>query len=532
MSTQDSAIERISAPGESASPLSGNAPTALLLASIFVIAVCGLIYELLAGTLSTYLLGNSVSQFSLVIGLFLSAMGIGSFLSRYVTKNLIRIFLAVEILVGLAGGTLTLALFFSFAVLSSFLPLLITFCVLVGTMVGLEIPLLIRILRQQTTLRAALGNVLSLDYLGALAASLLFPLFLVPRLGLVRTGFLFGLLNVVVAIVGLVVFRHQLSRGKTLLQLGAFLASAILLLGFITAGTATSWLEDFLYQDEIIFAKRTPYQRIVLTRWQNDLRLFLDGNIQFSTVDEFRYHESLVHPALGLIPRAERVLILGGGDGLAAREVFKHRSVRKIDLVDLDPEITRLFGKHPQLTAINNNSLSDPRLAVYNEDAQKHLERSKARYDLILIDLPDPNNEGLGKLYTRTFYRLVVGHLHPTGILVTQATSPFYSTAAFWCIVNTLKETAPFSGGPKLFVQPYLADVPSFGIWGFVMASTKPLDIGRIRLDVPARYLTQALIPTLFVFPKDIGPRETPINRLDNQVLVRLYDKGFKRYSK
>ncbi len=341
---------------------SGSSGPALLL-TVFVIAICGLVYELIFGTLSTYLLGNSVVQFSMVIGLFLTAMGIGSFLNRFITRELLRAFLIIELGVGFLGGISTLVLFIAFTALGTYLPILVGTSLVIGALVGLEIPLLVRILRTQTSLRVTLGNVLALDYLGALVASLLFPLFLVPHLGLVRTGFLFGLLNVAVGLGALRLFRAQIRDAKRLSALG-LCAAAVLFAGLVTAGRSTTLLEDMLYDDEVIFAKSTPYQRLVLTRWRDDLRLFINGNIQFSSADEFRYHESLVHPAMSLVAAPRRILLLGAGDGLAAREVLKHKTVRRIDLVDLDPEMTRIFSTHPMLKKINRGSLKDPRVKL------------------------------------------------------------------------------------------------------------------------------------------------------------------------
>jgi spermidine synthase len=271
----------------------------------------------------------------------------------------------------------------------------------------------------------------------------------------------------------------------------------------------------------------------VLTRWRSDLRLYIDGNLQFSSADEFRYHEALVHPALSLAGCPREVLLLGAGDGLAAREILKHRCVERIDLVDLDPEMTRLFSEVALLRELNRGALRDPRVRIINEDAQKFLERSAHLYGAILIDLPDPNNEGLGKLYSRSFYRLVGQHLTAGGVMVTQATSPFYATDAFWCIVNTIDATTLRRGAAeRLHALPYRASVPSFGEWGFVLAATRPLRPEEIRIEVPTRYLSSALVPTLFVFAADISRRATPVNRLDNQVLVRLYEAGFRRYNR
>jgi spermidine synthase len=467
----------------------------LLLVSIFVIAVCGLVYELLAGALSS----NSVTQFSLVIGLFLTAMGIGSFISRYVRRELLRVFIIVEIAVGGVGGTATLVLFFAFAALETYLPLLVLLSLLIGTLVGLEIPLLVRIMRGQLSLRTAIGNVLSVDYLGALAASLLFPLVLLPHLGLVRTGFLFGLL---------------------------------LAAGLASAGRTTSWLEDLIYDDDVVYAKTTAFQRVVLTRWRNDLRLFIDGNIQFSSIDEFRYHEALVHPAMGLVGTPRQVLVLGGGDGLAAREVLKYRGVERVTVVDLDPEMTRIFSTVAPLVDLNRGALRDRRVRIRNEDAQKFLERDDAHYQVVIVDLPDPNSESVGKLYTRSFYRLLAKRLAPGGVMVTQATSPFYATDAFWCIVATIEAADLSRGGPRFQTRPYHAPVPSFGDWGFVLASLRPMATERIGLSVPTRFLTPAVLQGLFTFPRDVARRPAPVNRLDNQVLLRLYEQGYQRYNR
>jgi len=502
----------------------------VLLASVFVVASCGLVYELLAGALSSYLLGNSVTQFSLVIGLFLFSMGVGSYLSRFIERRLVDTFLAVEIAVGAVGGSSALVLFFAFAALDSYLPLLLGLLLVVGALVGLEIPLLVRIVRRSGSLRQVLGEVLALDYLGALAASLLFPLVLLPWLGLVRTGFFFGVLNLAVALLGLWVLREEIRRPRALAA-AAVAVTLGLLLGLFTGGRATSWLEDLLYQDDILFARTTPYQRLLITRWHDDIRLFIDGNIQFSSADEFRYHEALVHPALYLAGRPRRVLLLGAGDGLAAREVLKHRTVEHIDLVDLDPLMTRLFSSQPMLVKLNQGSLGNPAVHVHNQDAQKFLENSDASWDAIIMDLPDPNNESLARLYSSTFFRLAARHLGRRGVLVTQATSPFYSTDAFWCIVNTLAATTVGPERHPLRVLPYHVDVPSFGDWGFVLAAPRPLDAATIKVDVPTRYLNDQVLPTLFVFSRDVARRTTPVNRLDDLALVRLYESGFRRYS-
>ncbi|MCK5689647.1 polyamine aminopropyltransferase, partial [Myxococcota bacterium] len=418
-------------PEKSSDSLSGSDPNdrlfgAVLMGSVFVVATCGIIYELLAAALSTYLVGNSITQFSIVIGIFLSAMGLGSYLSAFIKKELLRTFLLLQIIVGVVGGSSALILFFAFAALQVYQPFLILMTLATGTLVGLEIPLLVRILKTKDSLEKTLGNVLALDYVGALFASILFPLVLLPWLGLVRTSFVFGLLNILVALLGVQLFASRI-RGALFLKVLATVFGLILLTGAITAGKTTSLLEDILYDDDVIFAKTTPYQRLVITKWRSDVRLFINGNIQFSSVDEFRYHESLVHPAMSLLQEPKSILILGGGDGMVAREVLKYSSVDHVDLVDLDPAMTRIFSELPLLAELNKGALKNPKVHVHNADAQIFMETTERLYDLILIDLPDPKHEGLGKLYSTTFYRLTAKNLTPRGILVTQATSPYYA---------------------------------------------------------------------------------------------------------
>ena len=497
----------------------------LLLASVFVAANCGLVYELLAGALSSYLLGDSITQFSLVIGVFLSAMGLGAWLSKFIEKRLLRAFILIEAAVGVVGGFSAVALYAAFTYADVYLPFLFMVGGSVGALVGAEIPILIRILKDDGPLKATISDVFAVDYAGALAASLLFPLFLVPKLGLMMTGFVFGALNVAVAGVAVWVFRERLDRvrGLAVLCAGAFL---LLAGGAVASDRLVGFFEAERYEDEIIYSKRTRYQQITLTRWRNDVRLFLNGQLQLSTVDEHRYHESLVHPAMSAHGKPERVLILGGGDGMALREVYKHASVREAVVVDLDPEMTKLFSENALLRDLNGGSLKDPRTRIVNMDAMAYLRKTGDFFDVVVMDLPDPNDISVGKLYTKDFFRFASKRMRRNGVLVTQATSPFYAREAYWCIVNTMRASLP-----RQSVTPYHAYVPSFGEWGFALAWARPIDASALKVSVSTRFLNSGTVQALFSFPEDLSPIPTPINRLDDQVLVRLYEKGWKRFN-
>jgi spermidine synthase len=498
--------------------------TPLLFLNVLVIATCGLVYELLAGTLASYVLGDSVTQFSLIIGIYLFAMGVGSWLSRFIDKALARRFIDVELGVAILGGASAPLLFLTFAQVSYFYLVLYLVVFLIGTLVGLEIPLLMRILKDNLDFKELVSRVLTFDYIGALLASLLFPILLVPKLGLVRTSLLFGLFNAAVGLWGTWLMRPLIKGSVTALRVKAAVVMALLLIGFIKADRLTSMAEDQLFADDIIYAKTTPYQRIVVTRGRAGFQLFLNGNLQFSSTDEYRYHEALVHPAMMSSNQGSprRVLVMGGGDGLALREILKYPSVESVTLVDLDPEMTQLSRKFPPLAELNKRSFDDPRVQVINKDAMIWLEENVPPFDVAIVDFPDPNTYALGKLYTTRFYRMLKERLTPEAAIAIQSTSPMFARASFWCIVKTI-EAAGFS------VHPYQTAVPSFGIWGFALARRAPFD-APTHAPTGLRFLDDATMKALFVLPSDLGPLPVEINRLDNQMLVRYYEGEWKKY--
>jgi spermidine synthase len=494
-----------------------------LLVTVFIIAICGIIYELIVGTLSSYLFGNSVTHFSITIGLFLSAMGLGAFASRRITHSLLGWFILIEIAVGLVGGFAAALLYAVFATTDLYYVAMVLLILLIGSFIGMEIPLLTRLLGGWGAIKDTLANVLAFDYLGALLASILFPLVLLPELGLLKTSFATGLLNMTVVALNIWMFREWLSRWRLLSAIAAGVA-LLLLAGAVWSVRLTSFFEQQLYKDEIIYTRQTPYQRIVITRWGNDVRLYLDGNLQFSSRDEYRYHEPLVHPAMSLTRSRESVLVLGGGDGLVAREVFKYNDVRRLVLVDIDPAMTDLALLHPSLLAVNQDSLSDPRLELINQDAFNYLAETDELFGVIIIDLPDPNNESLGKLYSREFYKLVKRHLAEGGVAVSQATSPYFARETFWSIVHTAADV-------DLKTWPYHVYVPSFGDWGFVLTAAHKLDLTRFSPGVPMRYLNAEVLATSLVFDSDISEIETEVNTLDNQIILTYYEQGWRRWN-
>jgi spermidine synthase len=499
----------------------------ILILSVFVVASCGLAYELIAGALSSYLLGDSILQFSTIIGCYLFAMGVGAHLSKYVKDgDVLARFIDIELMVGLIGGLSAALLFMTYSWLAApFRTVLYLLVFMIGAMVGMEIPLVMRALNaRDTAFNELVSRVLTFDYLGALAVSMLFPLVLAPQLGMVRTAFLFGLMNVAVGLWTLYVFRAEVAHlaGRVLRGSAVLL---VLLTGFALSERLVQWGERGAFGDEIVYATSTPYQRLVITQWKDDLRLYINGNLQFSSRDEHRYHEALVHPALETLPWARRVLILGGGDGLAAREVLRYPHIQAVTLVDLDPAMTGAFARRPELVRLNKGALSDPRLTVVNTDAALWLERTDALFDAVIIDFPDPSSFALGKLYSVPFYEMVRRHLAARGLVVVQSTSPFFAPHAYWTIDATLRAAG-------LRTWPYHAYVPSFGDWGFILASPEGAFAPPPGYRLPMRFLTADTTREMFAFPPDMPRLDMPPNRLNTQSLVQEFEKDWQRVAR
>jgi spermidine synthase len=316
--------------------------------------------------------------------------------------------------------------------------------------------------------------------------------------------------------------RPLIKRGVKWLRIHALFVIALLVMGVIRADFLTALAEEDLFVDPIVYARTTHYQRIVVTRGRAGFQLFLNGHLQFSSTDEYRYHEALVHPAMLLAKEPRRVLVLGGGDGLALREILRYPSIESVTLVDLDPDMTRLSERFPLLAELNQHAFSDSRVMVVNQDAFIWIERPGGPFDVAILDFPDPNTLALGKLYTRRFYQMLRNCLAPGAAVAVQCTSPLFARTSYWCIMRTM-EAAGFH------VKPYHAAVPSFGVWGFALAALKPFE-PPLKAPAGLRFLNDQTMASLFVLPTDLGPVPVEINRLDNQVLVHYYESEWKRY--
>ncbi len=542
----------------------------ILYLTTFIMGGCGIAYEYTLSRVAADILGNSARQWALVIGAMMFCMGIGADLQKRLDdKLLLDKFIAAEILLGVLGGLGPLTLLFTYGLAPAYYIIIqYTFICSIGLLLGFELPLIARLNSAYTQqLKINLGKVLKMDYIGALAGALLW-VFLLPRFfTLIESAYVLGLLNLSAAAILLIYFRSEITL-KSRLWLFFIAALMILSVSFYNARTWTAKAEQYLYRDRIIFSKTTRYQHIVLTRSRaQEICCYINGSLQFNSADEHIYHENLVHPAFTLAANPRRVLILGGGDGMAAREILKYESVKEIVLCDLDPEMTDLARTDPILTRLNHNSLSSAKIkilqnhdlkelpekdqilvtnqkkrfgsrpelvaevTVINLDAATLLENLAGKFDVIIIDFPDPNNEELAKLYSRTFYRRLADRLAIDGIFVQQATSPFHAREAFLCVGRTIRASG-------LSAIPYHDNVPSFGEWGWWLgghrerwsAANLKKELKKIHeIKIETRYLSPEMIHASLDFGKDqLISGEQEINTLVNHKIFTYYLEGWQ----
>ncbi len=497
--------------------------------ALFATGCSGIVAEFVLSTLATYLMGNATFQWTMIMSIMLFAMGVGSAYSRHFKTRLLDTFVLVEFILSSLCSVSAILCFGLSPHLESREIVIYPLAFGIGFLIGLEIPLVIRLNSQYEALRTNISQVLEMDYFGSLVGGILFAFVFLPVLGFIYTPVLLGCINFLVA--GWLLWRFfDLTKYKKTLSI-AFVMVLLLMVGSLRfAGDIIQFSEQKKYKDTIIYATQTKFQKIVMTRWKKDYWLFINGQEQFSTYDEEKYHEPIVHPAMNMAMGHENILILGGGDGLAAREVLKYRDVGSLTLVDLDPVMTDLATHHPVLSKINHNAFSHDKVTVINMDGAAFLEKSHRLYNVIIIDLPDPDSMDLMHLYSDHFYCIVKAHLTRGGVMITQASSPFFARKAFLCIDKTL-QAAGFS------TLPMHNAIPTLGQWGWVLgmdrALISPVALGemacRLTFDgIETRFINQDAMVSMVHFGKGVFDRkdEVAVNTSQQPILYRYYHQG------
>jgi spermidine synthase len=540
----------------------------VLAITIFIMGGCGLAYEYTFSKIAADLLGNSVQQWAIVIAVMLFCMGMGAEIQKWVSdKIILQALLGSQLALALLGGFGPLLMLLSFAHFPYHFGLIqYSLISIIGVLIGFEIPLISRLNEAYSSdIRANLARVLKMDYIGALAGALVW-VFVLPRFfTLHETAYILAYLSIATAAFCWYYFRAR-TRSRVI-PIVAIIATTVA----ITAGFSQSdkWAidsEQQLYQDRVIFSTSTRYQHIVLTEsLSGNFRCYINGHIQFSSTDEHIYHEQLVHPAMLASNVAKRILILGGGDGMAVREVLKYPQVEEIILVDLDPEMTKLAAEHPIMSQLNGYSLADqrlksvtsqgissdgsyqletqpqrrlkqvtstaPKLKVINIDAASYIKSAEGLFDVIILDFPDPSGPELAKLYSMHFYGELKNKLTADGIMIQQSTSPYRAKEAFLCIGRTM-QAAGFSAIPSH------DHVPSFGEWGWWIASHAELTsdeqlrqrIQQIEtIPVATKYLTAELIHASLLFGKgQLSSDYSNITTISNSAVLEHYTSGWE----
>lgn len=507
----------------------------ILMASLFATGLSGIVAEYILATLATYFLGNSTIQWTMILSCMLFSMGLGSRFSKYVNKYVLETFIALEIILSILTSFCALITYASMGQTHYIGVIIYTLAILIGFMIGMEIPLVTRINGRYENLKANIASVMEKDYYGSLLGGVFFAYYAHENLGLTYTPFVLGTINLLVAIVLFLVLKSNVeSKFKALLGISFIVVSLGSVLGVMNAEDVVLYGEqERYYPDKVIFSKQTKYQKITITQHKEHHFLYLNSGKQLSTLDEYLYHEPLVHPVMQLSQNPKHVLIVGAGDGCAIREVLKYENVDSIFLVDLDPEMTLVGASHEVFAELNDSAYFDSKLTVINSDAFIWMENTNRYFDVIIADFPDPKNLELSRLYSLQFYKFCYQRLRPNGVMVTQASSPYYMNNAFRCIDKTVSE-AGFN------TLPIHNHVYTFGEWGWVIG-TKSIAKDRIKsllwskdlegLDL--KWLTPEGVQMMSSFGKDIvvDPIDSlEVNTVHNPVLYQYYQRGLNHF--
>ncbi|WP_448211288.1 polyamine aminopropyltransferase [Colwellia sp. MEBiC06753] len=545
----------------------------ILILTMAVLAGCGLIYEYLLSHYAGRVLGVMESTIYTMIGLMIVAMGLGAFAARKI-RCAYNGFVWLEATIALLGCSAILIIGGAIAI-TQLLPQLIAdtfhlppdalpkggifntlswlalklpyvFGALLGFFIGMEIPLIARIREDlhQKHLKNNLGTIYGADYIGAGIGAAIWVLLLLA-IDISKAGAITAALNLFAGSVFIARYWSQLNWRKTLISLHVLLAIVMV----ITFQFGNGWLNkmsNLLYLDEVIYTDNTRYQQLTFTQrnmgMNNEpvINFYLNGRLQFSSLDEQIYHGYLVYPVLASAARTDNILIIGGGDGLALRDVLNW-GAKHVTLIDLDEQLLTLFSQPQQhlppalaskIERLNQSSLTNPKAKVIGADAFIAIDQliaEQASFDAILVDLPDPSHPDLNKLYSVNFYARLNQLLAADGIIGIQSTSPYHAKDSFIAIGNTV-EAANFN-----HVQQYHDNVPSFGEWGWTIASKTGLSpyqrLAKLTaLPVAHSWLTLDLMLAAFNFPNEFfaNKQSIGINYLGSHTIYQLHQKAWR----
>jgi len=492
---------------------------------LFATGISGIVAEYILSTLASYFIGNAILQFTLIVSIMLFSMGLGSRLSKSFESKIIEYFILTELILSVCVSFVAIISYLIYGFTDNSWIVIYLLSIFIGLLIGLEIPFATRINDDFESLKTNISSILEKDYYGSLIGGLFFAFIGLPYLGLTYTPFVLGILNFLVSFWFFWVLKDLIDpTWKKALKVAYVLIGLSLFLGILFAKPIILFGEQAKYKDKIVFEKQTKYQKIVITKWMNDHSLYINGNQQLSTFDEYLYHEPMVHPIMRLTKSHNDILILGGGDGCIVRELKQYPEIKNITLVDLDKEMIKLGQENKILLNLNKGALNSNKVSIQIGDAFKFLETTNKLYDIIFIDLPDPNNVDLNKLYTREFYFLCYNKLKHDGAIITQAGSPYYATKAFYSVEKTMQNS-------KFHTFPLHNQILTLGEWGWVIGTKEPISKQRFNsIDLQGlnlRWLNQDALKQISSFGKPlIDTSDIKVNTLISPVLYNYYSKG------
>lgn len=503
-----------------------------LFLALFATGLSGIVAEYCFATLSTYFVGDSVKQWSIVISLMLFSMGVGSRITKSFDKDILKLFLITEFVLSVIVSFSAVSTYYMASFSENVGLYIYSMAIATGTLIGMELPLAMRLNDEFQTLKLNVANIMEKDYYGSLIGGLFFVFVGLPYLGLTYTPFILGFINLLVAVLLLFFFRNQLkSIQKKLFYATAIAITFLLIVGSVFSEKIILFGEQTKYKDKIVIQEQSIYQKIIVTKWKNDYWLYLNDNLQFSTYDEPLYHEVIVHPMMQILQKPRNILILGGGDGCAVRELLKYPTTEKITVVDIDAKLTSLFRENAEMVAINQNSLNNPKVEIVNVDGFNYINEAPKMFDFIIIDLPDPRTVEMARLYSKEFYEMCLLKLTPNGGLITQAGSPYYTPYAFWCINKTM-QSAGYS------TLPLHNQVLTMGEWGWIAGTKQKLNKQEIKNrlhhfnnnSIETKWLNKESLELVTSFGKNFYAKNfidsLEVNQISNPVLYHYYEKG------
>jgi spermidine synthase len=551
-----------------------NTIAILISVSVFFSGMSSMMNEFNLSSISSMILGNANEQWAMTIGIMLLAMGVGGFTQRFLDDSKLMLkFMGVELLLSVMGSFAPIIIYGAYAFLPEHFTLIHYFCIFsIGFLVGFEVPLAIRIIEQyKPKLSDNLGFVFGSEYVGTFIGALIFASLILGYVAFTEASFMISGVNLIVALISFTYFITVINKkleiseriNAKFMSLLVILSISLMTYGYMNIKKWEIGIEQKLYADPIVETFTSKYQHIVLTKnpRKENFRMYINGNTQWSQDDEHMYHDMTVHPIMALTENHDNILVLGGGDGMAVRELKKYSTIKNITLVDLDAKMINFSKTNKTMRLLNEDAFVGVKTIVPKAvfegrtvkhrvevekgkfktvanlntvfiDANNFLNEVKGKFDVVIIDLPDPSTVELSKLYSKEFYMNLKRRMTKDAMVVIQSTSPHHAKESYLAIGRTLA-SAGFN------TKAYHQNIPSFGEWGWWLG-WKSVNTVNLNEKIESstvientKFITDEVMKSSFIFGKGIltNAKYNDINTWMKPKLVEIYNEdSWKNY--